>query len=255
MKKFFTLFVAIMMIFLFAVPVMAGSPYVSLKGSLGTTETGGVNFSTIPGGIIDTTDTNSSETVYSPGLALGYDTGNVRFEFEYFKRGDVDHNTSLALLTGGSNAWLNMGGNYYDLNDIDIDWLNEGIAKCLNIHTDIETETFFLNTYADFQVAKKFELYVGAGIGMAKHKSKTSFNVNLNPYNIPITAGFSDSESNTCVAYNVTAGAAYLITDNLAVDLGLRYADLGEVEMGGLIPLEADSMISKEAILALRYTF
>ena len=135
--------------------------------------------------------------------------------------------------------------------------MNDGISKNLNINSNVETETFFLNVYADFSVAKKLELYAGAGVGMAKHSSKTDWNLKADAFgsntNPPIS--YSDTASNTCVAYNVQAGAAYLITDNVAIDLGLRYADLGEVELGGLLSLEADKMISKEVVLALRYTF
>ena len=87
---------------------------------------------------------------------------------------------------------------------------------------------------------------------MAKHNSKVNYTLNFSQYGGP-NISMSDRDSNTCAAFNVTAGAAYLITDNIAIDLGLRYADLGEAELGSF--LEADKIVSKEALLALRYTF
>lgn len=246
MKKF-TMFLSVLILafLLVATPVMAGSPYVSLKGSLGTTDTGDVKFSHIPEGLVNATNGSSSETVKSPGLAIGYDMGDVRFEFEYFNRSMIEHDTSLAILNGG----VTIDGTYIPFPTPV--GLNQMIADHFNINAEVETETFFLNMYADFPVAEKFELYAGAGVGMAKHSSKVTYLVH------DVFGGhwgsFTDADSNTCVAYNVTAGAAYLITDNVAIDLGLRYADLGQAQLGS--NLEADSMISKEAILALRYTF
>jgi len=106
--------------------------------------------------------------------------------------------------------------------------------------------------YADFPVVDKLELYAGAGVGMAKHSSKVDYVLDFTKYGGP-TVSMNDKDSNTCVAYNIQIGGAYALTDNIALDLGLRYADLGEVELGSF--LESDSMKTKEAVFALRYTF
>jgi len=255
MIRKFTMMLAVMvMMFIFAVPVIAGNPYISLKGSLGTTDMGDVKFSHIPEGLVNATDSGSTETVKSPGIAIGYDTGDLRFEFEYFNRGQVEHDTSLAILNGG----VTIDGTYVSFDDLL--WglpgaVNPWIADMININSKVDTETFFLNVYADFPVAKKLELYAGAGVGMAKHNSKVNYTLDTRPLfgpGAPVIS-MSDRDSNTCAAFNVTVGAAYLITDNIAIDLGLRYADLGEAELGSF--LEADKIISKEAIFALRYTF
>ena len=262
MKKFTMLIAVVAMMFFITMPVMAGSPYVSLKGSMGTTNTGDIKLSHIPEGLVNATDTGSSETVKSPGMAIGYDTGAVRIEFEYFNRGKVDHNTSI----GGGYT---VDGEYIPIIDIANEvmeefWYMPIMINSFNINTKVDTETFFLNAYMEsdtifgYTLLKNLEYYLGGGVGMAKHKSKVNYNVGYSDYQDEYgptnhTVSFSDRDSNSCVAFNLQLGAAYLITDNIAIDLGLRYADLGQAQLGS--NLEADSMIVKEAVLAFRYTF
>jgi len=112
MKKLFII-LAITISLAITIPAIAGSPYVSLKGLLGTTNTGDIKISHIPEGLINATNTGSSDTAESAGFAIGYDTGDVRFEFEYVNRLKVEHDTSLAILNGG----ITIDGTYIPFND------------------------------------------------------------------------------------------------------------------------------------------
>ncbi len=51
MKNFKICLIAVALALFIAVPAMAGSPYVSLKGSLGTTDTGDIKLSHLPEGL------------------------------------------------------------------------------------------------------------------------------------------------------------------------------------------------------------
>lgn len=239
---------------------MAGSPYVSLKGSLGTTDMGDIDFSNAPSGMLDATDNGSSSTTLSPGGAIGYDFGDVRIEFEYFNRSQVEHDTSIALLTGGF-GYDNQFIPYTDLLGPMVGGVNQWLAQNVNFNSQVDTETFFLNVYMEsdtffgYTILKGLEFYAGAGVGMAKHSTKTDLTINLSDFGGG-TFNISDSASNTCVAYNVQVGAAYFFTDNIALDLGARYADLGEAELGSfIVDMDADKIVSKEIVASIRYTF
>lgn len=203
---------------LIALPVYAGAPYISLKGSAGPTETGDIDI-LVEDAIVVLLDDENSDSIKSIGIAVGYAFDESRFEFEYYQRGSMNHNSS---------------------------WTYNGVYFNNNLDTVIKTKTFFVNSYSDFEINKHFGLYTGFGIGFAKHKSNT----NLYKFGI---IEHSDGESNTEFAYNFQAGGTYIINKNIALDIGLRYANLGEPELWEY--LDTDDMIVREIVLSLRYNF
>jgi len=215
MKKIILITVATM--FLIVTPVMAGSPYISLKGSIADVDVDNISFA--PPFDPFSVDIGSSEIIKSPGLAIGYDGGNGRIELEYFNRKTAKYDGICYLFSSPGPA----------------------------TEFSLDTDTFFINFYHDFKTTDKLELYIGVGLGIAKHNTDLDFFV----------PGFNFSDSNTEIAYNYQCGMAFLFTDNLAFDLGFRYADLGSADVGdflGVIQADVD-VKSKEIILALRYTF
>lgn len=86
--------------------------------------------------------------------------------------------------------------------------------------------TLMANFYYDFRNESAFTPYVGAGVGLA-------FIGVDNKMDIGGVRVARDDETFTNFAFNLGAGVAYNFTDNLAVDLGYRYLNMGYVESTG----------------------
>jgi len=124
MNKKFTTSIMVLIFMFIITAAHAGNPYVSLKGSVGSTDMGAIKFSHIPEGLVNATNTGSSDTSNAAGLAMGYDIGNVRVEFEYMNRSKITHDTSLAILNGG----VTIDGQYVPFNGPGygfVDWIKE----------------------------------------------------------------------------------------------------------------------------------
>lgn len=123
-------------------------------------------------------------------------------------------------------------------------WTEDG----LGIKGAWNTSTLFLNLYYDFRNSTAFTPYVGAGLGMAFNYANYTFAAGDGSVN------FDDHV--TTFAWNVGAGVACDITDNLAVDLGYRYVNLGYYEVDIANVGKAKNQPSNhEVLLGLRYTF
>ena len=109
----------------------------------------------------------------------------------------------------------------------------------------LENNSIMLNAYYDIDTGTKFTPYVGAGIGMAHLKAKVDF---MDGDDVP-------GKSKTTFAWQAGAGVSYAMTDNLALDLGYRYNDYGDVTVDVYgIKTEFDST-SHEFLFGVRYTF
>ena len=109
----------------------------------------------------------------------------------------------------------------------------------------LENNSIMLNAYYDIDTGTKFTPYVGAGIGMAHLKAKVDF-----------MDGDVPGKSKTTFAWQAGAGVSYAMTDNLALDLGYRYNDYGDVtpEIEEGVNAKFDST-SHEFLFGVRYTF
>ena len=87
--------------------------------------------------------------------------------------------------------------------------------------------TLLANVYYDFHNSTAFTPYVGAGIGLAFNY----LGVDMHHYGVNDAAwsGSSDDRS-TNFAWQVGAGVAYSFNENMAIDAGYRYLDLGYTE-------------------------
>jgi len=231
MKRLFFI-LAIIISLAITIPAVAGSPYVSLKGSFAKTDISNIKFTDSDDAYYNpVSNRDNSDSITSPGIAIGYDFGETRIEFEFFNRATAKFNTTTDAIVCG--------------------FLHNNI---LDIQSDIKTKTFFINSYTDFEINKSFELYTGMGIGLARHKSNITgvlapgwFWTNTG------TNTQSDSDSNTEFAWNVQFGSVYKINKNIAFDLGLRYANLGKADMTDVF--KDVKVKSKEVVLSVRYTF
>jgi outer membrane immunogenic protein len=120
--------------------------------------------------------------------------------------------------------------------------------KVDNIHT------VFANFYYDIKTGTAFTPYVGAGLGVAWLDQKYS-----STFTGWTAATDNGSKSFTNFAWNLGAGVGYSVTDNIILDLGYRYSNLGETKSvasaNNRITLGKQDISTHEGLLGLRYQF
>ena len=176
-------------------------------------------------------------------LALGWKIDNFRVELEY-ARSASDVDTHKGVSAAG-----------IDLTDIDAGVLISGNVGDLGVTVgelvangrgEIETDSFFLNGYYDFENESAFTPFVGVGIGT------TTVDVEYAPSGVPV---ISDDDSG--MSYQAIVGADYEITEALDVVLSIQYVTGDDATVSSsLLPAKFD--IENESIsyrLGLRYTF
>lgn len=127
-------------------------------------------------------------------------------------------------------------------------------ATSLN-HHHIQSERLMLNAYRDVALNDAWSVYGTAGIGLAKLQSYGWQGNESRQY---------ASQSTTQLAWSLGAGISVRAGDRTHVDLGYRYADLGQAESGwntfsNARGLQDEKMrarlVSSEVSLGLRYAF
>jgi opacity protein-like surface antigen len=157
---------------------------------------------------------NKTDNAFGGALAVGYDFNKkfqvpVRTELEYSIFSEVSGKKS-------SDNFLDYGPNY------------SASAK-----QKLQIQTLFLNAYYDFHNDTAFTPYIGGGLGLAFINSKGSFTYAVQPpavtddFKYALSPG---SKNSTNFAWNIGAGVAYDINDNISLDLGYRFAGLGKAE-------------------------
>jgi opacity protein-like surface antigen len=144
----------------------------------------------------DILETTSGGDGYSKGrvalgLALGY---NYFFDYD------------VPLRTEFEYAWRGKKGQTWT-------YVNDSTDKL-----DLGAQSFFANAYFDIHNSSPVTPYIGAGLGLALVSAELQSD-DIGHYN----------KTETNFAWNIGAGAAWEITDNVALDLGYRYADFGKV--------------------------
>lgn len=91
----------------------------------------------------------------------------------------------------------------------------------------VQTHTFMVNGFYDIKTNGPVTPYVGGGIGMSYLKSKYKGTLNLNGTEGRVSKNTRDSQ----FAWNLGGGLAYQVNDIMAIDVGYRYYDFGEVDM------------------------
>ncbi len=178
------------------------------------------------------------------GLAIGYDFSRqfqvpVRMELEYAAFSEVKGSKS------GSVSAADVG--------FDGHW---------SAKQKLQIQTLFLNAYYDFHNSTAFTPYVGAGIGMAFLNTKGDIG-GWDDTAGDGTSGSTGSRTVTNFAWNVGAGVGYDITENFTVDLGYRFAGLGEAQTKWIkddtgynwAKAKAEAVYMHQVMLGLRVTF
>lgn len=112
-------------------------------------------------------------------------------------------------------------------------------------------QTVMLNAYWDINTGTKFVPYVGAGVGYANIRETAYVS---NQY---ATETAKDHEDN--LAWQVSAGVSYEVTEDLDAELGWRYTDYGDIKntatQAGYQSSAKRDYNSHEILLGMRYTF
>ena len=159
------------------------------------------------------------------GAALPIDAirGSIRTELEWGinTKAKTEHNESY------KNIWYKDGGITYP------DW-DPAVADY-----EIKTGTYFFNAYYDFDTGSKWTPYVGIGAGLATIDLRSDYS---ELWGYPLGSIYClDGVGNNCdtvigkgdasnFAWNIELGVAYVINDSFSIDLGYRYARLGDVK-------------------------
>jgi len=118
-------------------------------------------------------------------------------------------------------------------------------------HVDLTVQSLFANLYFDIATGTAFTPYVGAGLGAAFLSSDGSVTT--------ISTGSTSNQDNndTNFAWNAGLGVGYSLTKSCTLDLGYRYADFGDMELGdpSRLGLKAREITAHEVLFGLRYSF
>lgn len=158
------------------------------------------------------------------GIAVGMNLRNstesgipLRVEFEYATRGNT------------RSEW---NASYGDRQDLKATW---------------QVQTFQVNGYYDIDTGSAFTPYIGAGLGAsAIYESMTSGAKNARHTTSDTTMGF---------AWNVGAGVAYSFTDNVALDVGYRFAGFGNGSVKHMGNEVENYMTANEFMAGIRFSF
>lgn len=131
----------------------------------------------------------------------------------------------------------------------------------LGARTSINSAVLMGTAYADWATGGAFTPYLSGGLGVAINSLDTvrySFN--------GVPAATEGGTTQNHLAWAVGIGTAYQVTDNLAVDIGYRYLDAGNVLTSGNIqvvnqsrptrqPPVSSDLALHEITVGLRYNF
>lgn len=93
----------------------------------------------------------------------------------------------------------------------------------------IKAHTLMVNGFYDINIDSVITPYVGGGLGMAYLKSSYSSNVvNGAPINV------NTSNNDWSFAWNIGGGVSYALDNQMSLDFGYRYFDMGDAEPGSL---------------------
>lgn len=197
---------------------------------------------TITGGAGGGVSESNTQLSMGGALAVGYDFWQqhklpVRAELEFAMRGNNNY----------SNDYSNVYG-------------TPGMSSELKVNYN--ASTLMANFFYDFHNSTSFTPYLTAGLGLAFINTEYEYNVRNAGASV---FGMNESENFTNFAWNVGAGVAYSFNENVSVDLGYRYVNLGNVNVSGSrtipgtanqVSYECDNFASNhEVMLGLRLTF
>lgn len=144
-------------------------------------------------------------------------------------------------------------------------WFDSGAGVTrFNDYTAKKSEWLLLaNAYVDLGTWKGLTPYVGGGVGAARNTIHSFRDRGIDGFGSP-TLGFADSASKWNFAWALHGGLGFEVTDQLSLDLGYSYVDLGDAETGTIRsydgaatiqPMEFKRLTSHDVKLGLRWEF
>ena len=120
------------------------------------------------------------------------------------------------------------------------------------------------NGYVDIGSWRGISPYIGAGVGMANIEISSFADVGVGVTGDPAIA-FADDNDEWNFAWAIYAGLGFEVTQNLTLDIGYRYLDLGDAESGDIYaydgtdlvdnPMEFKDITSHDIRVGMRYQF
>ncbi|MBO0346904.1 outer membrane protein [Roseibium limicola] len=122
--------------------------------------------------------------------------------------------------------------------------------------TDLDIWTVMLNGYVDLGTWYNLTPYVGAGVGASYIRASNT--ISINPGSTAATYDKDNGEFN--FAWALMAGASYAVNQNLSIDAGYQYRDLGKARTTAYTATgngrsEFKDITAHEIRLGMRYTF
>jgi|GEM_PF-345625 len=184
-----------------------------------------------------------TDTVLGGGVSLGYTLASktglpVRLELDYTAR-DAAEVSSTRDMTYSTTY----GGVYYPAN-----------PAVMTQADTVTLNTFMANVWYDIHTGTALTPYIGGGIGwgFVNYKNTRAMLEGVT-YD-----SFTDKKDVTNFAWSVGAGVSYALSERLALDIGYRYVDAGDMKVSasGGEPLSGTSAIaSHDVMVGIRYEF
>ncbi len=170
---------------------------------------------------------------------LSYPGFSTAPQFAWYDAGGFDSAPFFLIGLGYQwNSWLRFdvtgeyrgGANFHALDHFD----NSGTLNT-NQYTATKSEMVVLgNAYVDLGTWWCVTPFIGAGVGFTRNQIDHFRDVNV----IAGGGGWADSGSTWGLAWALTAGASYKVTQAFSVELAYRYLSLGNAKTGTLLNLD-----------------
>lgn len=185
---------------------------------------------------------DKTDTAAGGGVQLGYNfaqTGYpIRIELDYTARGEAEVSSTRNMTW----SWT-LNGTYYG-----------GIPGVMTQADKVSLDTFLANFWYDIPTGTAFTPYIGGGIGWGF----VSYTNTRAMDSRGDSDSFTDKKDGTNFAWSLGAGVSYALTPHVAIDIGYRYIDAGDMKVSasGGEPLRAAASIATHDLMAgLRYSF
>lgn len=188
----------------------------------------------------------------------------------WYTRADTGYSWTSDSVDGGAIVGAGVGYQFNDHIRADVTlgyrgWYSASestvyLGNTISGSADVNSTDGLVNAYYDIGHFGQFTPYVGAGAGFAYNKTDAA-TVNLN--GAPV--GQIGGDSRTDFSWQVGAGTAFRFTDNLSLDVGYRYMDMGKAQTSDTFTNNAGTSFSgfrqtvdlhgSEVQAGLRWTF
>ncbi|MGN1393686.1 MAG: outer membrane protein [Succinivibrionaceae bacterium] len=138
---------------------------------------------------------------------------------------------------------------YYGEFEEEKTYYSQGVAGA-NEKFKISGSTLMANLYLDFYPTNNLSIYAMGGIGASLIDYEYKICIYNNTINNKLCAKSDDDKSD--FAYQFGVGVGYNLTNNFKMDLGYRYADLGDVSGDGH---KIDMKVNSTVFAGLSYKF